>query len=143
MSHAAGEVVIEAGDRNDQRVFLLLSGGVSVLVDTKDGHLQRLATLCPGMIFGEMVRGQTVRTATIQADTGISRWVFTAAAFDASSLTHPQLKLALLDNPARLFAGNLRQANALIAALARFPAVPETRRWRDGKFSDRAATRPE
>jgi glutaminase len=145
MRFAADEVIIRAGDNNDMRVFLLLSGEVSVLVDAKDGHRQRLATLCHGMIFGEMaLLGQTMRTATVQADSDTLCWTFTASALDELSQTYPQLKLALLDSLARLFANNLRQANVLIGALAGFPhdAQPKSRRWRDGKFYDRTAHQP-
>lgn len=138
--YAAGEVVMRAGESSDLRVFLLLSGEVSVLVEAQDGHRQRLATLCSGMIFGEMaLLGQTVRTAMIQADSDISCWVFTTTALDALTRTYPRLKLALMDNLARLFANNLRQANALIGALAGVPhdVKPKSRRWRDGEFYDR------
>lgn len=143
VKYAVGDIIIRAGDANDARVFLLLSGEVSVLVEAQDGHRQRLATLCHGMIFGEMaLLGQTMRTATIQADTDITCWVFSATELNALTESHPQLKLSLLDNLARLFANNLRQANALIGALAGFPhdAKPKSRRWRNGEFFDRATS---
>ena len=144
-NYAAGELVIEDGVSNDARVFLLLSGEVSVLIKAADGHQQRLATLCHGMVFGEMaLLGQTARTATIQADSEIHCWVFTATALDELTRTHPRLKLALLEQLARLFAGNLRQANTLIAAMASFPydVKQKSRRWRDGEFFDRAISSP-
>jgi glutaminase len=139
---SAGEEVIRAGDLNDSRVFLLLSGEVSVLMDTVNGHRQRLATLCHGMIFGELaLLGQTVRTATIQADSAISCWVFTATALNELTHTYPRLKSKLLEKLARLFADNLRQANSFIVKLVSTPyeSQPKSRRWRDGDFYDRAA----
>ena len=68
--YAAGELVIEDGANNDARVFLLLSGEVSVLIKVADGHQQRLATLCHGMVFGEMalLTGEP-RSATVSAQT--------------------------------------------------------------------------
>jgi glutaminase len=139
---AFGEEVIRAGDLNDPRVFLLLSGEVSVLMDTTNGHRQRIATLCHGMIFGELaLLGQTMRTATIQADSDISCWVFTATALNELTYAYPQLKSKLLEKLARLFAGNLRQANSFIVKLVSAPyeSQPKSRRWRDGEFYDRAA----
>jgi hypothetical protein len=55
--------------------------------------------------------------------------------------TFPQLKLTLLEKLARLFAGNLRQANAFIVSLASFPhdSQPKNRRSRDGELYDRTA----
>lgn len=142
VQYALGEEVIRAGEKNDSRVFLLLSGEVSVLMNTTEGHWQRIATLCHGMIFGEMaLLGQTERTATIHADTDITCWVFTATALNELTQTFPQLKLTLLEKLARLFAGNLRQANAFIVSLASFPhdSQPKNRRSRDGELYDRTA----
>jgi glutaminase len=118
-NYPCGSAIVEAGTSDDDRIFLLLSGEVSVLVNLNQGTTQRLATLGPGMTFGEMVMlGQTTRTATIQADTDVNCKTLRASDLDKLAASRPLLKIAILNNLATLLAEKLKQANGLVATLA-------------------------
>jgi glutaminase len=95
---AAREMVVRRGDPADE-LFLLVRGGLSVLADLSDGRLRRLATLSPGMGFGEpsMVEGAT-RTAFVRADRPSVCWVLDRASFDSLESSCPELKIRLLEN---------------------------------------------
>ncbi len=97
-SFAAREMIVRKGDPADE-LFLLVDGALSVLSDLPDGRLRRLATLSPGMGFGEpsMVESAT-RTAFVRADRASVCWVMKRADFDALDTTAPLLKIRLLEN---------------------------------------------
>ena len=68
----AGDTILKAGEAGDGRVFFIESGRVSVLVPLDEGGHQRIASLGPGMAFGEMtLLGQTQRTASVVADSDV------------------------------------------------------------------------
>ncbi len=114
-----GDTIIASGEHNDDRIFLLLAGEVSVIVPLSDGTHQRVATLSAGMTFGEMaVLGHTRRSATVYADTDTECWVLQAHAFDLLAAAYPRLKIVLLENLSENLAARLRQANQLIGTLA-------------------------
>jgi len=113
-------IILHAGEQDDDRVFLLRTGEVSVLVAVDRDHTQRLATLGPGQTFGEMtILEQLTRTATIRADTDVLCWALSAADLNRLAASRPQLKIVIFGNLARLQAQQRRQANNLVAALAR------------------------
>lgn len=115
-----GSLILHAGEQDDDRIFLLRTGEVSVLVTVDEHHTQRLATLGPGQTFGEMtILDQLTRTATVRADTDIRCWALCAADLNRLAASRPQLKIMILGNLARLQAQQRRQANALVATLAR------------------------
>jgi glutaminase len=119
LGYAAGEQILAAGQAGDGRVFFIESGQVSILVPLDDGAHQRIATLGPGMNFGEMVLlGQTTRSATIFADSAVTCRVLEADDLEAIASKVPQLKILLLENLAKDMADKLRRANQWIAALA-------------------------
>jgi glutaminase len=97
-SFAAREMVLRKGDPADE-LFLLVSGALSVLSDHSDGRLRRLATLSPGMGFGEpsMVEGAT-RSAFVRADRPSVCWVLKRATFESLDSSCPELKIRLLEN---------------------------------------------
>ena len=97
-SFAAREMVVRKGDPADE-LFLLVDGGLSVLSDVPDGRLRRLATLSPGMGFGEpsMVEGAT-RSAFVRADRPSVCWALKRASFDSLDASCPELKIRLLEN---------------------------------------------
>jgi glutaminase len=116
---AACEQILLAGQEGDGRVFFIESGHVSILVPLRDGAHQRIASLGPGMEFGEMaLLGQTTRSASVYADTEVRCHILDAADLDKLSEQAPLLKIALLGNLARDMANKLRGANQWIAALA-------------------------
>jgi len=95
---ATRDMVVRKGAPADE-LFLLVHGGLSVLSDLPDGRLRRLATLSPGMGFGEpsMVEGGT-RTAFVRADRPSVCFVLGRAAFDSLETSDPGIKIRLLEN---------------------------------------------
>lgn len=116
---AAGAAILVAGEADDGRVLFIESGRVSILVPLQQGGHQRIATLGPGMNFGEMsLLGQSHRSASVHADTQVRCRVLDTRELDAMEAELPQLKIVVLENLARDLAGKLRRATQWIAALA-------------------------
>jgi glutaminase len=119
VDYAAGAVIVAAGQLDDDRVFFIRDGEVSVVLELSDGSHQRVATLTSGMSFGELsMLGPAGRSATIFADTAVSCWTLRADALDQLSVLRPEIKIAVLINVALDLAQKLRQANKLIRVLA-------------------------
>jgi glutaminase len=119
VDHAPGDRILASGQAGDGRLFFIESGQVSILVPLDSGDHQRVATLGPGMIFGEMVLlGHTTRSASAFADTAGRCRVFEASDLDAISQREPQLRITLLENLAKDMAAKLRGSTQWIAALA-------------------------
>jgi glutaminase len=97
-SFVARETVFLKGDPADE-LFLLVQGALSVVTDLPGGRVRRLATLSPGVGFGEpsMIEG-AVRTASVRADRSTVCWVLARAAFDSLDTSRPPLKIRLLEN---------------------------------------------
>jgi glutaminase len=118
-SYAEGAEIVSSGDSDDDRLFLICSGEVSVLLPLRDAGSQRLATLGAGMVFGEMALfDQSRRSATVRADSAVTCWVMSAKDLDVLARDFPGLKITLLQNLSRSLATRLNQANGLVAALA-------------------------
>ena len=114
-----GNTILSTDQENDDRIFLINSGQVSILMPLLDGTHQRLATLSSGMTFGEMAMlGQTKRTATVHADTDVKCKMFRAGEFDRLSIEMPRIKIVLLQNLSANLGIRLSQANNLISILA-------------------------
>jgi glutaminase len=117
--YAKGERILSHGQQGDGRVFFIESGQVSILMPLRSGAHQRIATLGPGMEFGEMaLLGQTTRSASVYADTEVRCRVLEAADFSDIANDAPLLKIAVLQNLATDMASRLRGTNEWIAALA-------------------------
>ncbi|MBK7471354.1 MAG: glutaminase A [Betaproteobacteria bacterium] len=117
--YALGEQILRHGQEGDGRVFFIESGQVSILMPLRDGAHQRIATLGPGMEFGEMaLLGQTTRSASVYADTEVRCRILEAADFGRIAAAAPLLKITVLENLAGDIANRLRGANQWIAALA-------------------------
>ena len=117
--YAQGEQILRHGQEGDGRVFFIESGQVSILVPLQDGAHQRIATLGPGMEFGEMaLLGQTTRSASVYADTEVRCRILEAGDFGRTADDAPLLKITVLENLASDMANRLRGANQWIAALA-------------------------
>jgi glutaminase len=117
--YAQGEQILKHGQQGDGRVFFIESGHVSILVPLPSGAHQRIASLGPGMEFGEMaLLGQTTRSALVYADTEVRCRILDAGDFARISDEAPLLKIAVLENLAGDLANRLRGANQWIAALA-------------------------
>jgi glutaminase A len=94
----AGDLIIRKGEAAD-KLFFLMSGEVSVIVELLSGQLKRLSTVSPGMGFGEsaIVDGG-VRSADVRADKPVECWTLTKDAFERLGETHAELKIGLLQN---------------------------------------------
>ncbi len=116
---APGEWILTSGQTGDGRVFFIESGNVSILVPLSDGAHQRIASLGPGMNFGEMaLLGQTNRSASVFADTEVKCLILEIADINRLADQFPKLKFALLENLAKDIATKLRRATQWITALA-------------------------
>jgi glutaminase len=114
-----GESILVSGQADDGRVFFIESGRVSILVPLSQGGHQRIASLGPGMNFGEMsLLGQASRSASVHADSDVVCRVLDTHELDALESEAPQLKIVLLENLARDLAEKLRRATQWISALA-------------------------
>ena len=94
-SYQAGQEIVRQGDTG-VGAFIIRSGKVDI-VQEKDGHETKLATLGAGDVFGEMAlldefpRSATVRAVEPTTVLGLQRWHFKGILE-----SHPQLALALL-----------------------------------------------
>jgi glutaminase len=119
VEYPEGAIIVVAGEKEDDRLFFIREGEVSVVLTLAEGSHQRLATLSSGMSFGEMVMlGTPARSATVHADTRVRCWTLSARALDEIAVEHPHIKIALLRNLSLDLAQKLRQANQLIGVLA-------------------------
>jgi glutaminase len=117
--YAAKAPILVSGEASDGRIFFIQSGQVSVVVPLEDGANQRISTLGPGMVFGEMtLLGASQRSASVFADIDSSCIVFDASDLESISARDPQFKINLLANLAKDLADKLRTATQWIAALA-------------------------
>ncbi|MCB1865197.1 MAG: glutaminase A [Chromatiales bacterium] len=117
--YQAGDWILVTGQAGDGRVFFVESGHVSVLVPLADGAHQRVASLGPGMNFGEMaLLGQDRRSASVHADTDVVCRILDAADLNRLAENTPELKIRLLENLACDMANTLRRATNWITALA-------------------------
>ena len=115
---SAGELIIRRGDAAD-RMYLLVSGEVSVIVQLQTGRLVRLSTLSPGMAFGELAvidRGR--RTADVRADGKVGCYALSVEVFDRLDETHPAIKMRLLQNLLGNVSQMLTRLNQEVTTLA-------------------------
>jgi glutaminase len=116
---ARGELIVRAGEHGDA-MYLLASGHASIVLAQPNGQLTRLATVAPGMVFGELALvGRSVRTADIRADDAVECYVLDARTFDALGDTHPALKIVLLENLLRQAYDTVARLNGELTAIDR------------------------
>jgi glutaminase len=112
-SFRAGEQII-AGGTASASIFFLLSGMVSVKL--ADGV--RLATLVPGMAFGEMALVESHRGANVWADTAIKCVELPLERFYGFCELYPKMGQGIMRNLAGLLARRLGRANRRIDLLS-------------------------
>jgi glutaminase len=118
-TYAAGAAVFASGDASDGGIYVIVSGHASILVPRQDGGHQRIASLGPGMSFGELaLLGHATRSASVYADTALACELIATADVNALAAEFPQLKITLLENLSGDLAVKLRRATGWIAALA-------------------------
>ena len=95
---SAGEFIMRTGESADG-MYLLVEGQVSVVMTLANGQLRRLATLTPGMAFGELAMvTRAHRSADLRADQPVDCFVLSTDAFDRLGREHPAVKVTLLEN---------------------------------------------
>jgi glutaminase len=118
----AGTTLIREGEAADE-MFFLLAGRISVVLplDVRaGGRSRRLATLGPGVAFGEMaLLDEARRSADVVCDEQSTVASLSLGALQALDASHPTIGPTIQGNLARLLARRLRLANAQIRALAR------------------------
>ena len=108
-----GQQIITAGDASGS-IFFLQSGMVSV----KRADGLRLATLVPGMAFGEMALVEAHRSADVWADTAVQCMELPLERFYGFRELHPQVGERIMRNLAGLLSRRLGRANMRITTLA-------------------------
>jgi glutaminase len=111
--YEAGQKIISAGDPA-QSLFFLQSGMVSVKLPSG----VRLATLGPGMEFGEMAMIDANRSADVWADSPVTCLELPLGDFADFRLLNPQIALQIMRNLSAILARRLILANAKVELLS-------------------------
>jgi len=107
----AGQTICNPGEPA-RDLYLLARGRVSVHLPLEDGITKRLAVFTAGMTFGEMgVLERVPHTSQIVADTYTACDLLSMAKLIAIGVTHPKIKIRLLENLAFGLCSKLRKAN--------------------------------
>ncbi|QDP26444.1 glutaminase A [Bradyrhizobium cosmicum] len=113
--YAAGQRIIAAGEPANS-LFFLQSGMVSVKL--RSGV--RLASLGPGMAFGEMAILEQSRSADVLADTPVACLELPLDSFADYRRVHPETSLKIMRNLAAILARRLVLANAKVDLLSAY-----------------------
>jgi glutaminase len=96
-SFAAGETIFAAGDPADA-IFLLVEGEVTIEIEFEAGK-RRLATLTPGLAFGEVALADfPLRPASVHSETEGECLALAVADFNRLGDEDPALQAALMRN---------------------------------------------
>jgi len=112
-----GDVIVHAGEPADE-IYLLTEGEVSVVIELAGGQAKRIATLSPGMFFGELavVRG-TARSADVRADSAVTCYALPKSELEALERSDPATRAVLLGNLLRHVAEMVALLTAEVTAL--------------------------
>ena len=113
--YAPGQRIIAAGEPANS-LFFLQSGMVSVKL--RSGV--RLASLGPGMAFGEMAILERSRSADVFADTPVTCLELPLDSFADYRRVHPETSLKIMRNLAAILARRLVLANAKVDLLSAY-----------------------
>ena len=113
--YEAGQRIISAGEPANS-LFFLQSGMVSVKLPSG----VRLASLGPGMEFGEMAILENRRSADVWADSEVKCLELPLDAFADYRKLHPQIALQVMRNLSALLARRLILANAKVDLLSAY-----------------------
>jgi glutaminase len=113
-----GTLLVSRGDTS-REFYFVLRGEVSVGLTLPDGQYRRLATLGPGMGFGELgVMGGGERSADVRADGDVECLVLGSEAFERLGREAPDAKIVLLENMLRNAAVTVNRLTREVAALS-------------------------
>ena len=113
--YEVGQRIISAGEPANS-LFFLQSGMVSVKLPSG----VRLASLGPGMEFGEMAIIEQRRSADVFADTPVKCLELPLEAFADYGRLHPQIAMKIMRNLSALLARRLILANAKVDLLSAY-----------------------
>src|SRR5712672_221738 len=113
--YEAGQRIINAGEPANS-LFFLQSGMVSVKLPSG----VRLASLGPGMEFGEMAIIEQKRSADVWADTPVKCLELPLDSFADYRQLHPQIAMKIMKNLSALLARRLILANAKVDLLSAY-----------------------
>jgi glutaminase len=111
-----GALLVSRGETS-RDFYFVLSGAVSVGVTLPDGQQHRLATLGPGMAFGELaIISGGERTADVYADSRVECLVLRYEVFRRLGRDAPESKIVLLENMLRNAAATVNRLTHEVAA---------------------------
>lgn len=114
---AAGTTIITAGERR-RSLFLIERGRPSVYMDLAGGGRRRIASLCPGMVFGELALiDDSPRSASVVADTDVSGTELAVEDFELIGARYPDIKFQILKNLCLGLCDKLRKSNTALGVL--------------------------
>jgi glutaminase len=112
-----GEVIMREGDEA-KLFFVLARGSVRVEIKVPGGRRKRVASIGPGLTFGEMaLLDGGRRSADIVADDKVICYGLSVEALQELAAEHPNVMIAILSNLTREFSERLRHANEEIGVL--------------------------
>jgi glutaminase len=114
-SYLAGQRIVAAAEPAAS-LFFLQSGMVGVKLPSG----VRLASLVPGMVFGEMALIEQARSADIWADTNVECLELPLIAYDSFRRSHPESGERIMRNLAGLLAQRLVLANVKVDRLSAY-----------------------
>jgi len=112
-----GEVIIREGA--DAKLFFVVARGtVSVQIRVQGDRKKRVASIGPGLSFGEMaLLDGGKRSADIIADERVICYGLAVEQLQELAAEHPNIMITILGNLTREFSERLRHANDEISAL--------------------------
>jgi len=114
----AGEVIFEAG-ADQQCLYFIESGQVSVLLDLPNGQTKRLQTHCQGSVLGEMrFYGKPPLSSLVVADRPSQLYRLDRATFEKMKRTHPELAYALQEYIVRFLCDSLTRREEQVRIIA-------------------------
>ena len=113
--YEAGQRIVSAGEPANS-LFFLQSGMVSVKLPSG----VRLASLGPGMEFGEMAIIERKRSADVWADSAVTCLELPLDGIADYRQLHPQIAIKIMQNLAALLARRLINANAKVDLLSAY-----------------------
>jgi len=114
----AGEVIFEAG-ADQQCLYFIESGQVSVLLDLPNGQTKRLQTHCHGSVLGEMrFYGKPPLSSLVVADCPSQLYRLDRATFEKMKEAHPDLAYALQEYTVRFLCDSLTRREEQVRIIA-------------------------
>ncbi len=102
--YSAGERIYDPGEPAADEMLLLTGGRLSILFETGDGTVQRIATLTSGMTLGEVAMlNHTRRFGISRADTDLTALALTNGGLEHLRAEDPDLVATFFENLLRMF----------------------------------------